>query len=78
MTATTQYRSKAAAIAVRTEACRLAAQVIASRPEDKPAPLLWSLTVFFEAYILGGAEATVKNFAPKKPVRLKVVRRVGG
>lgn len=59
---------------VRREACRLAAQVMAGRPEDKPAPLLWSLTVFFESYMCKGSEGTAKDFGPRDPVELKAIR----
>jgi hypothetical protein len=50
---------------IRIKACELAAMVLAGCPEDKPMPLLWSLAVFFESYIRGGAEATEKEFGPK-------------
>jgi len=70
-----KYRSRAQAIAVRTEACRMAAQVMAGRPGDTPAPLLWSLSVFFEMYIAQGCDATAEDFGPKKPVKLKAVSK---
>lgn len=60
---------------IRTEACRLAAQVLASRPEETPLPLAWSMAVFFEAYMTKGAPGTRKDFGPKKPVKLKIVRK---
>lgn len=59
----------------RVEACRLAAQVVASRPDCAPSPLLWSLAVFFETYIGQGSGATYKEFGPKKPVKLRVVKK---
>lgn len=62
---------------IRAEAVRLAAQVLASRPEETPLPLAWSLAVFFEAYVTHGAAGTRKDFGPKKPVKLKVVRAPG-
>jgi hypothetical protein len=58
----------------RIRACELAAQVMAGRPEDNPAPLLWCLTVFFESYIEHGCKGTQKEFGPKKLVQLKVVK----
>lgn len=59
----------------RVEACRLAAQVMASRPDCSPSPLLWSLAVFFETYVGQGSGATYKEFGPKKPVKLRVVKK---
>ena len=57
----------------RVKACELAALVMAGRPDDNPAPLVWSLAVFFESYIAYGAEGTRKDFGPKKAVKLRVV-----
>ena len=62
---------------IRIRACELAAQVMASRPEITLAPTCWSLAVFFESYIVGGSAATMKPFGPKKPTKLKTVRRKG-
>lgn len=60
----------------RIKACELAAQVMAGRPNEVSfCPTLWSLTVFFEEYIKKGAEGTLKDFGPKKPAKLKVVRK---
>ena len=56
----------------RIKACELAAMVMASRPDDNPSPLLWSMAVFFETYINGGAAATQEDFGPLEPVELKV------
>lgn len=67
--------SKHSIRADRIKACELAAQVMAGRPNDTPAPLLWCLTVFFESYIEHGARATQKDFGPKNPVKLRVVGR---
>ena len=58
----------------RIKACELAAIVMAGRPGDNPAPLVWSLAVFFESYIAEGANGTQRDFGPKKPVKLRVVR----
>ena len=68
------YRDENEARLTRLEACRLAALVMAGRPDDSPAPLLWSMAVFFESYISFGSEYTMKDFGPKKPVKLKTVR----
>ncbi len=37
----------------------------------------WSLAVFFECYITGGAEGTRKEFGPRKPRKLKLVKKHG-
>lgn len=58
----------------RVKACELAATVMAGRPEDAPAPLIWSLCVFFENYIDLGASATKKDLGPKKPRKLQAVK----
>jgi hypothetical protein len=61
---------------VRREACRLAAQAVQgpwSKDRDI-AHLLWSLTVFFEDYMLKGAANTQEDFGPKEPVELGLVR----
>lgn len=67
---------KKSKLSIRIKACELAAEVLAGRAGDgaTPAPLVWSLAVFFESYIYNGAEGTRKAFGPKKPRRLKVVR----
>lgn len=58
----------------RIKACELAATVMAHRTDVSTAPLLWSLAVFFENYIDGGAKATMKDFGPNKPVKLMAVK----
>jgi hypothetical protein len=58
--------------ASRIKACKLAAKVMAGRPDDQVVPMLWSLCVFFENYIDCGAKWTQKDFGPKKPVKLRV------
>ncbi len=61
---------------VRREACRMAAQAVQgpwSKDRDV-AHLLWSLTVFFESYMIDGAEKTQADFGPKEPVDLGLVR----
>jgi hypothetical protein len=58
----------------RMRALELATAVMVGRTDEAPAPLLWSLTVFFENYMDGGARATQKDFGPRKPTKLKVVK----
>lgn len=59
---------------IRRDACRLAAQALRAQDVDEGyTPRLWSLTVFFEMYLLGGSNGTVENFGPKEPVDLKAV-----
>lgn len=60
----------------RKEACELAALVMSGRSDDACVPMLWSLAVFFEQYIDTGAEGTRRQFGPKKPIRLKIVKRI--
>jgi hypothetical protein len=55
---TASYKSREQAIAVRRDACSMAADVMASRPGEPIIPTLRSVTMFFEAYITGGAEQT--------------------
>lgn len=68
------YRSEREAYRVRTEACRCAALVLASRPDANLTPMVWSLAVFFEKYIASGAKATQRDFGPKDPPKLRVVK----
>jgi hypothetical protein len=58
----------------RIKACELAALVMGDRPDDDLLPHLWSLAVFFENYIDCGSTATLKDFGPKKAVKLRIVR----
>lgn len=58
----------------RIKACELAAEVMAGRPNELCVPHLWSLAVFFENYIDLGADGTRRDFGPKKPKKLKVVK----
>lgn len=68
-----KYSSKKDGLRVRRDACRFAAIVLSTRKDSEPlAPLAFSLAVFFEKYMLDGAAGTVKDFGPKKPVKLKV------
>jgi hypothetical protein len=70
-----RYRNRKEAMQVRTEACRMAATVLAGRPDLDIHPKAWSLTVFFEAYISEGSSATMKMFGPKKPVKLRIASK---
>ena len=70
------YRTPAEAQHVRTQACALAAQVLASRPDEpEPMHMAWTLATFFESYITMGHAATMREFGPKPPVMLSVVRK---
>lgn len=69
-----KYKSKKEAMGVRTDACRFAAEVLSSRPELEVCPMVWSLCVFFESYIMKGANDTWRDFGPKKPAKLRVVK----
>lgn len=69
-----RYRSWREAERIRTEACRCAALIMANRPNDTPAPLVWSLAVFFETYISDGSKRTLKEFGPKPPTKLTSVK----
>lgn len=56
---------------IRRDACRLAAMALRDRDtEDGYVPRLWSLTVFFESYLVQGSDATHKDFGPKDPVSI--------
>lgn len=70
-----RYRSVKEAQRVRAKACKYAAIVLSTRKETEAlAPLAFSLAVFFETYIADGAKATRRDFGPKKPAKLKLVR----
>lgn len=57
---------------VRREACRLAATARQRQEEEVfLTPRLWAMTVFFEKYLIEGAEGTMEDFGPKEPVKLK-------
>lgn len=63
---------------VRREACKLAAICMSKRLEDDSegiCPKLWSITVFFEQYMLTGAENTAEDFGPKEPVELVAIKQ---
>lgn len=58
----------------RELACEFAAIVLAGQPVEDRIPYGWSLAVFFEQYMAYGANRTVKDFGPKKPTKIKVVK----
>lgn len=59
---------------IRYLACSLAARALrATDVEDGYAPRIWSLAVFFEMYLRGGADATRDDFGPRAPVALAEV-----
>lgn len=59
---------------VRWQACKMAAVAIQNHEDDDAiVPRVWSLTVFFENYIMEGAEGTKEDFGPKEPADLKAV-----
>lgn len=64
---------------IRLQACKMAAQVMQSQgmgtDVEGCCPKLWSCTVFFEQYILEGANNTANDFGPKEPVDLKIVSK---
>lgn len=48
----------------RWQACKMAAKVVAARKDLPPHPKLWSLAVFFESYMVHGAENIGDDFGP--------------
>lgn len=59
---------------IRMKACECAAVALSGKlTEEGISPLVWSLTVFFENYILTGSHGTRKEFGPSDPVELKEV-----
>lgn len=72
-----RYRSHKEGVRARIKACECAAVVLSTRRDEEAlVPLAFSLAVFFEAYIAGGANATAKDFGPKEPIELKKVTNV--
>lgn len=61
---------------IRWQACKMASRVMQGRMNGDEAisPLIWSLTVFFEIYMVSGASGTEKDFGPHDPVELKEVK----
>lgn len=64
-------------LSIRARACEMAAEVLAGRAweDHSPMPLGWSLAVFLESYMLKGAKGTLREFGPKHPKKLKLVRK---
>lgn len=59
---------------IRYLACSLAARALrATDIGEGYAPRIWSLAVFFENYLCGGADATRADFGPKEPAVLAEV-----
>lgn len=70
-----RYRTYSEGMKIRRKACKYTAIVLSTRKDDDDmVPLAFSLAVFFEAYMFGGANATAKDFGPKKPAKLKVAK----
>lgn len=63
----------------RWQACKMAAQVMQSQgmgtETEGCAPRVFSLTVYFEQYMLEGANGTVDDFGPKERAVLKFVEK---
>lgn len=73
------YRSEKEALRVRTEACHMAAGILASEggwDGDSSKARLWSLCVFFESFIAQGAKSTLKDFGPRKPKKAPVIQLI--
>jgi hypothetical protein len=67
--------SKRRDLKIRREACSLAATCFQPLAVGESyLPTLWSLVVFFERYMHEGASGTLKDFGPKFPKKLKVVK----
>lgn len=60
---------------IRKEACRLAARAFRESDSEHFSPRMWSMTVFFERYLLHGADATEEDFGPKDPVMLRSLEK---
>jgi hypothetical protein len=61
----------------RWQACKLAAIVVSgwnNGPDEGITPRLWSVTVFFENYMMEGADSTREDFGPKEPIELQRVQ----
>ncbi len=59
----------------RWQACKMAAIVFSNRQhgsDEAVSPMIWSVTVFFESYMIDGADGTLEDFGPKEPTELKV------
>jgi hypothetical protein len=60
----------------RWQACKLAALTMSNRHNEDEGicPNLWSAAVFFELYLLNGANETQEEFGPKEPIELKEIK----
>jgi hypothetical protein len=59
----------------RWQACKYAAAAMASLREDEEAGRrVWSYAVFFERYMIVGAEGTREDFGPKDPIELRLAK----
>jgi hypothetical protein len=61
---------------IRWQACKMASVTVAAWrevPNEGMTPKLWSVTVFFETYMCGGAEGTREEFGPREAVELAAV-----
>lgn len=61
---------------VRREACRFAAIAVQGpwSKDHNTAHLIWSLSVFFEKYMIEGASNTQDDFGPKEPAQLGLIQ----
>lgn len=65
---------------VRWQACKMAARTIAgwnTGPDKGLCPRVWSLAVFFEEYMRGGAERTRADFGPADTEVIRLVDKTG-
>lgn len=58
----------------RIEACKMVATVLSGKDEQPIIPYAWSLAVFFEQYIAKGAKGTIKEFGPKEPTEIRIIK----
>lgn len=61
---------------VRWQACKMAALCVSAwkeEPDEGYCPKLWSTAVFFENYMIGGADGTREDFGPSEPSELHAV-----
>lgn len=60
---------------IRREACKLTAATTLLDSEKPCMPMVWSMTAFYEQYMLTDSEGTHEDFGPKDPVNLAVVAK---
>jgi hypothetical protein len=59
---------------IRIKACECASRALGGKlTNEGMSPLVWSVTVFFETYILTGSHGTRKEFGPSDPVKLEAI-----